>query len=203
MALVALVGCVAQPGAPSGTVPRGGNDGGLADICSQPVPDADVFDEDARWYADAFDVSLAEARLRLALQGVEGIGAAGQDAAPDLWAGAWLEHEPEFGFVLLYKGEPEAVEHVRAATRECVVPVFVRSGARYSEAELLDGMARLSESGRLAPPMPGLSMHPDVGAGVIVLEGPIDPGAALAEIEEIAGVPVRYVQADLPTIDRP
>jgi hypothetical protein len=63
-------------------------------------------------------------------------------------------------------------------------------------------MERLSASGRLDPPMPSLSMYPDIKSGAIVLGGPTDPGPdVLAEIEEIAGVPVRYVEEGLPTTD--
>jgi len=197
--VVVVAGCAAEPGPGTGVDgPR--NAAALEAVCSGAPPDVEVFEQDAQFYADEFGVSLEEAMLRLALQGVEGLGEAGQDAAPELWAGTWLEHEPEFGFVLFYKGEPEAVAHVRAATEDCVAPVIVRSGAEYSESELLAGMERLSESGRLAPPMPDLSMYSDVGAGVIVLGGPVDPGSeVLAAIEEIAGVPVRYVQEGSPT----
>jgi len=167
----------------------------LIAVCASALPEGQVFEQDAQAYADAVGVSLDEATRRLALQNLEGLQEAARAAAPDLWAAAWLEHEPEFGHVLFYKGNPADVEHVRAATEDCVAPIIVRSGAEYSEAELLTGMERLSESGRLAPPMPALSMYPDVAAGEIVLGGPIDPGPeVLAEIEEIAGVPVRYVE---------
>ena len=197
--VVVVAGCAAEAGPGSG-VDGPGNAAALEAVCREAPPEVEVFEQDAQFYADDFGVSLEEAMLRLALQGVEGLGEAGQEAAPELWAGMWLEHEPEFGFVLFYKGEPEVVAHVRAATEDCLVPVTVRSGAEYSESELRAGMKRLSDSGRLEPPMPGLSMYSDVKAGVIVLGGPIDPGAeVLAAIEEVAGVPVRYVQEGSPT----
>ena len=175
----------------------------LEAVCAaEPPAVVEVFEQDAQFYADEFSVSLEEAMERLAIQNVSGLHEAGVAAAPGLLAAFWLEHEPEFGYVLLYKGEPEQVAHVQAAVADCSFPIFVRSGATHSESELLEGMERLTASGRLAPPMPSLSMYPDIKAGAIVLGGPIDPGPqVLAEIEEIAGVPVRYVQEDLPTTD--
>jgi hypothetical protein len=91
---------------------------------------------------------------------------------------------------------------VQAVVADCSIPIIVRSGAQFSELELLEGMDRLTASGRLAPPMPDLSMYPDVRTGSIVLGGPTDPGPdVLAQIGEIAGVPVRYVEESLPTTD--
>lgn len=160
----------------------------------------EVFEQEAGFYADEFDVTLDVALERLAIQNVTGLHEAGIGAAPGLWAASWLEHEPEFGYVFLYKGEPQDVAHVRVAVADCSVPIIVRSGAEFSEIELLEGMERLTDSGRLAPPMPSLSMYPDIKSGAIVLGGPIDPGReVLVEIEEIAGVPVRYVQEEAPT----
>ena len=172
----------------------------LVAICeSEPAP-VDVFEEDAQAYADDLGVTLEVARERLAFQGVDGLQDAGVAANPRLWAGAWLEHEPEFGYVLFYKGDPGDVADVQAVAADCRVPIIVRSGAEVSEIELLAGMERLTASGALEPPMPPLGMYPDVGSGAIVLSGPMDPGPdVLAEIQELAGVPVRYVEEPAPT----
>ena len=173
---------------------------GLEAICGSEPPEVEIFEDDAQSYADALGVSLEEARDRLALQSVGNLAEAGVAAAPRLWAGSWQEHEPEFGYVLFYKGEDHDVAHVQAAVADCSIPVIVRSGATFSELELLGGMERLTASGRLEPPMPALSMYPDVRSGAIVLGGPIEPGPeVLAQIEELAGVPVRYVEEALPT----
>jgi hypothetical protein len=101
----------------------------LERICSADPPEAEVFEQDAQFYADGFGVTLDEAMERLALQSVEGIQEAGVAAAPGLLAAYWLEHEPEFGYVLFYKGEPDDVAHVQEAVADCSVPIFVRSGA--------------------------------------------------------------------------
>lgn len=193
-AVVFAAGCGAVDATQSG-VAQGQDVGPLQAVCAAEPPDVEVFEQDAQSYADAFGVSLEEAMERLALQNVDGLHEAGVAAARDLWAGGWMEHEPEFGYVFFYRGEPDDVDHVRAAAVDCSVPIIIRSGAEYSEIELLAGMERLTASGRLAPPMPDLSMSADVKTGAIVLGGPIGPGPdVLAEIEEIAGVPVRYVQ---------
>ena len=195
-AVVFLPGCGATQPTP---VPEA-DVAGLEAICSSEALEVEIFEEDAQSYADDFGVSLEEARDRLALQGVGDLHGAGMAAAPELWAGSWLEHEPEFGYVLFYKGEEPDVAHVQAAVADCSIPIIVRSGATISELELLAGMERLTASGRLEPPMPALSMYPDVRSGAIVLGGPIDPGPeVLARIEELAGVPVRYVEEALPT----
>jgi hypothetical protein len=189
--LMVIGGCSAPIPSASGT--SAGDVTALEAVCAAEPPEIEVFEQDAQAYADALGVSVEEATYRLRIQSVSGVPEAGRAAAPELWAAGWLDQEPEFGYVLFYKGEPADVDHVREAIAGCSIPIMIRSGAAYSERELLDGMDRLNASGRLVPPMPNLSMRPDVEAGEIVLGGPIDPGPeVLAELREIAEVPVRY-----------
>lgn len=92
---------------------------------------------DATWYADRHGVSLDEAIRRLRLQTAIGdLDAALAQKLPEIFAGLWIEHAPEYTVRALFT-DPAAGRRAvqRRAGRALAVPIRVGS-ARWSLAEL-------------------------------------------------------------------
>jgi hypothetical protein len=154
-----------------------------------PSPSA-TFHPDAAPYAADLGVSLEEATRRLDIQGeIHPLRASLQEAVGKRWAGGWLEHEPDFRFVV--RVTEEDVDEFEAMTTDWPLPVHFIKGAARNESEALAGMARIDDLVHQKFPSMAMGWYPQSYA--IVMNGPEEPTAEfLAELEALAGVPVRY-----------
>ena len=108
----------------------------LAGCQQEPAPPPAV-GSDAAAYARDHEVSLAEARRRLDLQG--GLGAFGstlEAAEPETFGGFWIEHQPSFGGVAAFTHDAQATLDKHLAGRTLPAPVRAVT-VRYSLRELL------------------------------------------------------------------
>jgi hypothetical protein len=165
------------------------SDGAAVSFPANPSPSASAH-PDAAAYARDFGVSVEEATRRLNIQAeLHPLRSSLASAIGNRWAGGWLEHEPEFRFVVRVTGQD--VAEFEAMTADWPLPVHFITGAEFTESEALDGLERIND--RLFEAFPSLGMGWYPQAGEIVISGPDEPSAEfLAELEELAGVPVRY-----------
>lgn len=119
---------------------------------SGPGGDKEVEDplaRDAQWYADDQGVSLEEAIRRLKLQeelSSSGLGPALEANEADTFAGLWIQHEPEYRFVVLFTrdGEEKIRPYIEGEPWADIVEV--RNGA---DATLTELEAAQAEAGRI------------------------------------------------------
>lgn len=158
---------------------------------SGSTTDAGTFGHDntTKAYAAEYGVSLAEASRRLELQST--LDRPMQDMREletGRFAGAWMEHEPEFRAVVAFTGNYEGLAAVEALAASSG-PVVVRTGARFSLDQLVEGLIAIGP--RLDSEFPEIASDADVREGAIRLIGPTDiPNETIAEFEAKAGIPV-------------
>lgn len=152
-AAVALATLLLLPSPPlSGEGSRAATDGALV--------------EDARSYAADMGVSLDEAVRRLGLQvELDATIDAARDAAPDRFAGGWIQHQPDFRLILRFTGESAGLAQVEAIAADAPAPVSIVTGAEHNLADLVAGLDRLA-------PMLDRDM-PDVASGIEIQTGTI------------------------------
>lgn len=163
--------------------------GPVGSPAASPSPSASAH-PDAAAYAEAFNVSIEDATRRLTIQEeIDPLRASLQAAVGNRWAGGWLEHEPEFRFVVRVTGEDAA--EFEAMTMEWPLPVDFIIGSEFTESEALAAVERIDDPLRAKFPDMGIGWEPSAGA--IVMNGPDEPTAEfMAELEALAGVPLRY-----------
>ena len=82
--------------------------GSTSSLNCPPLPENDARARDAQHYAADFGVSVDEAICRLTLQDEVGpLDAALRSREPDIFAGLWIHHEPDFGVTVLFTENPE------------------------------------------------------------------------------------------------
>lgn len=125
--------------------------------------------QDARSYADEFNVSEEEALRRLRAQEqmskvIDLLTRANQHR----FAGLWIEHVPEFQLIVWLVGDKPVPPGLQNAVRRSPIPVVFRTGAAATQADVLEKV-RLSVPWLLTelPDMAGTDM--DVRTGDIVL----------------------------------
>lgn len=109
----------------------------------------DPLARDARWYAGDQGVSLEEAIRRLKLQeelSLSGLGPALEANEGDAFAGLWIQHEPEYRFVVLFTHDGEETIRPYIEGEPWADVVEVRNGAGATLAEL---EAAQAEAGRI------------------------------------------------------
>lgn len=151
--------------------------------------------EDARSYAREFGVPLAEAARRLGLQARLGdVISQLQAVSGDRFAGAWIEHRPQFRVVLRVTDAPNGLTGVQNIARRAPAPVVIRTGAAES-------LARTLERNRVAGPalrhlLPTLAgTEVDVRTGQVVVtvgsdfgvRGSASTAAAAAAAQRLLG----------------
>lgn len=109
----------------------------------------DPLARDAQWYADDQGVSLEEAIRRLELQeelSLSGLGPALEANEGDTFAGLWIQHEPEYRFVVLFTrdGEETIRPYIEGEPWASIVEVRNGAGATLKEIE-----AAQAQAGRL------------------------------------------------------
>jgi hypothetical protein len=148
-------------------------------------------------YAEEYGISIEETLRRMQIM-EEFDSIPLREAVGNRWAGGWMEHEPEFRYVVRLTGE--GWEEFLAVAAEMPLPIHFIDGAAHRESELLAAMDEIQD--RLIAEGIDMSMYPDTHTGTIVLEGPQDPGAQLLdELEALTGVPVRYEYGQLPVTE--
>jgi streptogrisin C len=166
---------------------------------------ADALLENARSYAADHGVEIDEAVRRLRLQGsLEDVLARLESAMGDRFAGAWIEHEPEFRAVVRLAGRNEEVpSDARSIAEESAVPVEFVTGAETGLAELVDALeSALPRLQAMHSRLAGAEV--DVQSGEIVLfveEGTVEEATLQRDAREIFGVPVRIESVDAPVGD--
>lgn len=157
-------------------------------ISSSSSPEPSVYPEIA-WYAEEFGISLDEAIRRTTIM-VELDVTSLREAVGDRWGGGWLEHEPEFRFVVRLTGTD--ADEFEAIAKELPLPVYFITGVPFSESDALAAMERMDDVLHAELPNMGFGWEPMTGA--IVMNGPEAPTAELLrELQALAGdVPVLY-----------
>jgi len=185
---MATVSCRPVGAAPS-TVPGEPASVVAASSSDLPSPVASAH-PDAPAYAEAFGLSIEEATRRLDIQQqIHPLRTSLHAAVGDRWAGGWLEHEPAFRFVVRLTGED--TDEFEAMTEDWPLPVDFITGAAFTESDAIAALERIDDVLRPEFPKMGFGWEPQAGA--IVMNGPDEPTAEfLAELETLAGVPVRY-----------
>ncbi len=155
---------------------------------------------DAELYAAEFGVSREEAERRLALQPQAGETIEALElAGGDRFAGAWLEHSPEYEIVLRMTGD-QAAAAVEQIVSTSPVPIEIRSGAGRAWAELLAAQAQVDSLVREEEPEASVDI--DVRNGSLVVYLPYGSHglseAFLNELEAGAGARVQQEVEDAP-----
>jgi hypothetical protein len=177
-----------------GTSARGAPQGSPESLTSAIAsPEPSVFPEIVM-YAERYGISLEEAIRRTTIM-LEFDSVPLRKAVGNRWAGGWMEHEPEFRYVIRLTGS--GWEEFLPLAAQMPLPIHFIDGATHRESELLAAMDEIQD--RLQAEDIEMSMYPDTHTGMIVLEGPQDPGAQLIrELEALTGVPIRYEYGELP-----
>jgi hypothetical protein len=150
-----------------------------------------ALETDAASYADDFKLTVAEAKRRLVLlEDLKRLADATRDAVPDRFAGAWIEHAPEYRLVIRLAGPEAAPIPVDSILAASPVPTVIMTGANQTLDELLAGLRRLDPV--LASSFPEVSSKVDVRSGALVLGSPTGlPDDTVAALQQLAGVPTR------------
>ncbi len=152
----------------------------------------EALERDAAGYAEAFDVPLDEAIQRGRWQMESGPTVeALAEAAPERFAGAWIEHEPSWRVVVRFTGGSEGLDAVYEIARQAPIPVEVRTGASHTWEQLLailpEAIASLDPDSHAGG---GLGVGPTII--IYVLEDSQyaeDPEALEAQFESSFGAP--------------
>lgn len=125
----------------------------------------EALQEDARAYADTYGVTLDEAIRRLIFQNeVDAVIDRAVRLAGPRFAGAWIEHTPEYRAVILLTGTDSAPQISELAFS--FPGVTIRLGAKFSHADLLEQRTALARD--LTSPLPATGIGVDVAAGLRV-----------------------------------
>ena len=140
-----------------------GNEGG-----ETPLPEgvSPALVQDARMYAEQFGVELQEAVTRLMLQEPAGkLGAALEEHEGDTFAGLWIQHEPEFGIVVVFTrdGRQTVHQYIQDGPLEELVEV------RHADATLRELMKAQAEAHEIVSEV-GLQ----VASGINVFENRVE-----------------------------
>ncbi|MFQ5526715.1 MAG: S1 family peptidase [Thermoanaerobaculia bacterium] len=124
---------------------------------------------EARSYAKDYDVSLEEAQRRLGLQGRVGEAMAKvEEMTRGRFAGAWIEHEPDFHVVVRLTGKEEPPSEIKEVMLGSGVRFDLKMGAE-TTLRVLEDVVR-GASPELQAAIPVLSgLEVDVKTGEIVL----------------------------------
>jgi len=172
----------------------------------QPDPDSQLaLRESAMAYAEDHGVSLEEATRRLRLQGeLEAALTELEDELRDRFAGAWIEHEPQFRGVVRLTGQglelPDAARSIVEQTRP---PIEFVDGADATVDQLVERLGTVlprlkSRNERLV----GAEVDVRTGEIVLFLEQDVPPEEAVQrEAEELFQLPVRVESVDAPVGD--
>lgn len=156
-------------------------------VAPQATPGPTIWPE-YYWYAEEFGISIDETLRRMRIMD-EFDSVPLREAVGNRWAGGWMEHAPEFRYVIRLTGE--GWEEFLALAAEMPLPIHFIDGAAHRESEVLAAMEKIQP--RIYEELPSTGFGPDVRTGEIVLRGPDEPSAEfLAELEALGGVPVRY-----------
>lgn len=144
LALLLLVaaGCGASP---AGFSERGGSTGDTQCMSEETTTAAldpdDPLLQDARSYAVDYGVSLEEAVRRLGQQEDPSLKSLEPELMVkerDTFAGLWIQHEPEYRYVVLFTGGGEGIMRPYLECNPEANLVEVRNGADATLAELMD-----------------------------------------------------------------
>lgn len=159
--------------------------------------------EDSELYAAEYGVSVEEAHRRLSLQSeLSVIIDRLEAAAGGRFAGAWIEHQPEYRIVVRVTGSADSA--LRSASVTSPVPVEVRSDAAASMSDLLADQDRIHEAlGELSP---GATSEVDLRHGELLVHLPLlttetARAALVTELDRVADVPVRAEIEATPDLD--
>lgn len=110
---------------------------------TEPLNGDEARAADADWYAEEFGVSHEEALRRLiAQETLDPFVEAAQQIAGDRFAGAWIEHEPEWRQVIALTGDG-SIPAIDLLIANAPAEIEISFGARWSYADLLSGVQRL------------------------------------------------------------
>lgn len=113
---------------------------------STSIPD-EVLEHEARWYAAEFGITVDEAQHRLRQHAASPIVIDQLLAvAPDRVTGTWVEHEPYYRIVVLYKGSDVGLDRAHEIASQSSIPVEIQTGAKYTEDELIAISSRAVKS---------------------------------------------------------
>jgi hypothetical protein len=129
-----------------------------------------------RMYAQQLGIDLTEATRRLHLQEeISGLGDRLEKASDGRFAGGWIEHTPDYHFVVRLTGDAPAPGALERVAKQSPVPVRVRLGATATLAQLVAAVEQLTPM--LLSAIPSLNgTDVDVKTGDIVLDlGPDSP----------------------------
>ncbi len=161
--------------------------------------------QSAQSYAVDHKVGVDEALRRLRMQGsLEDTLAKLEIAAGDRFAGAWIEHEPEFRAVVRLTGySQELPADAQSLFANSSVPIKVVTGAEATLAELVDKIeSTLPRLQRMHSQL--ASAEVDVRTGEIVLfmeQDEISEERMLSDARELLEFPVRIESVDAPVGD--
>lgn len=146
--------------------------------------------KDAELYSKEFNVAVTEATTRLQQQILlDAHLSAISEIEPDRFAGAWVEHQPEFQGVVAFTGDSAGLERARSLANASALPVAIRSGAPFSMEQMIAGLDRLDPA--ISDLLPGAASELDVQTGVIRLTSPAVASEQIrSKLQEIAGIPV-------------
>jgi hypothetical protein len=151
----------------------------------------------AELYTRAVDVDIAEARRRLANQDDLNTALGELRAlAGDRFAGAWIEHEPDYRGVVRLSGPVGDQAALDAVVAAAPVPIDVRTDAPLSLAGLQAEQTRVQEDLRLTLPGATTGIHEQTGSINVYApaenQAERDEGAAaVGEVRETTDAPVR------------
>lgn len=138
----------------------------VADQTADPVA--------AESYAAEFRVSLAEANRRLGLQDqLRQLRIRLAEIGGPRFAGAWLEHVPEFRIVVRFVGK-SPVEAATVLASSAPIPVRIELGADRTYDELLAGLRRLEELLAVERPSARLALDVQQAQVVVTTSSQID-----------------------------
>ena len=167
---------------------------------------ADALAEDAREYARAHEVSLAEAVRRLRAQ--EESAAATDRIQQIYWdrlAGISIEHRPDYRIVVLLTGSEPVPDQIVSAGG-MAVPIVFRTGAAASRGQVVSALRANQAAIRATyPRTQGMGHDQRTGELVLLLNSGVADAGDLpgieAELETLTGVPVSVRPVDRPDMN--
>lgn len=186
----------------------------LSDDSSQPEIEG-ALQLNARSYAADVGVSEREAARRLKMQ--ERLGkviSLIEQVNPDRFAGAWIEHKPEYRVVVRLAGDKPVESWQNSMMVADTVPVVMKTGARATLQQLLDTVAAATpEIKKTLPELSGTEVDVKTGEIVLFVEQ-VGDGIQLRQsvqgrlaetrspaIGELLNMPLRIEEVDAPVTD--
>lgn len=156
-------------------------------------------EDDARQYALDFGISIEQATDRLSLQhDLNALAERAQESYPEEFAGAWIEHQPEFTLVLRFVRDTRFSLGPPDLPSDGALPVVIRTEAEYSLAQLL---AMQTEFHRTVTNT-AISSYVDVRRGIVtlILEPTVEETAELEELAARLGMPIAIRRLSVPVL---